>query len=226
MASSERCCPSAPFFLLALLAIVGAVGFASLPHEWREPLGRSLLGMTAAAFALILGVLLMVLVEGVWSRFFALHVRPIRGACSYRGEIVYGWAMLGRDLQLITRRQGVGFQAYTLNARLFARSRTVRALQREGVPFVDVNCDAIGRGILRWGEQLELLPLLEMTGLLNPHHSVFGRNELAKPHDAKAWREFCNALWKIPNERPLALMLATQCVPFERERCVQNHRHS
>lgn len=218
MASSERCCSAAPYFFLTLFVVAGAVGFAALPPEWREPLGRSLLGMTAAAFALVLGVLLLMLVEGVWSRYFAMHVKPFGGACSYRGEVVYGWAVQGRDLLLITRRRGLGLQAHTLKARLLASSRTRKALTREGVPYVEVSCEAIGRGILRWGEQLELLPLLEKTGLLNPHHSVFGRNTLATPPDAKAWRAFCNALWKNPDERPLALMLATQC-ETEPSRC-------
>lgn len=211
MASCTRCRPTALFLSLILVSVAGAIGLAVLPPEWREPLTRSLIGMTGAAFALILGVMLLVLVEGAWSRYFAPHVRSIRGACVYRGEVVYGWRIEDRNLLLITRRDRADFKAHTVKARMFAQSRTIKALQREGVPYVAVDCDAIGRGILRWGEQLELWPLLEKTGLLNPHHAVFGRTSLRPPEDDEAWRDFCRILWRQPAERSLALMLATQC---------------
>jgi hypothetical protein len=102
-------------------------------------------------------------------------------------------------------------QARLIAPRMFARSRAVAALEQNHVPEVSVDTDAIGRGILRWGEQPRLLPLLDEAGLLAPHRTVFGREELPEPSNAVAWRELCNALWKQPHERPLALMLATRC---------------
>jgi hypothetical protein len=194
-----------------LFTVGGAVGFSALPPEWREPLARGLLGVTAAGSALFLGVLLLMLIESVWARYVANPLRHGNGVCCYEGEVVYGWQRAGRNLRLITRRRQVGMQARLIAPRMFARSRAVAALEQNHVPEVSVDTDAIGRGILRWGEQPRLLPLLDEAGLLAPHRTVFGREELPEPSNAVAWRELCNALWKQPHERPLALMLATRC---------------
>ncbi len=195
-----------------LFAVAGAVGFTALPPEWREPLARGLLGVTAAASALFLGVLVLMLIEGGWARYFANPLRHGNGICCIEGEIVYGWHRVGRDLRLVTRRRGIGMKARTISPRLFARSRAVAALEENHVPEVSVDCDAVGRGVLRWGEQEHLRPLLQAAGLLDAHRPLFGRDDLPEPADAAAWRELCNALWKQPHERPLALMLATRCV--------------
>jgi hypothetical protein len=103
-------------------------------------------------------------------------------------------------------------QAHTVSPRLVARARTLKALRAVHAPQIEIDCDAVGRGILRWGEQPHLLPLLQRAGLLDPHRPVFGNATLVDPADATAWRELCNALWKQPHERPMALMLATKCV--------------
>ncbi|MBX3459631.1 MAG: hypothetical protein KF696_06645 [Planctomycetes bacterium] len=194
-----------------VIASAIAVGIVIVPPAWHEPIAINLLGLSAAFGALTFGMLILGIVDALWTRFIANPLSRDERGLRLDGQVVYGYALEGRAIRIIARRRKHGFVAHTIKPLLIARARALSALAHEGVPFVRPDCDAIGRGILRWGEDIELLPLLERAGLLNPAHPVFGQPQVPRPADQAAWRELCNALYLRPHERPLALMLATRC---------------
>lgn len=212
MCAGRSVCTIVPLFGLALvIACAIAIGAAFMPSAWLEPIAINLLGVSAAFGALTLGMLILGIVDALWTRFIANPLDRDERGLRLDGQVVYGYALEGKVLRVIARRRKHGFVAHTIRPRFIARARALGTLVEEHVPHVKLDCDAIGRGVLRWGQDIDLLPLLERAGLLNPAHPIFGQHVLPKPADPAAWRELCNELYLRPDERPLALMLATCC---------------